>query len=132
MRENLSKYYYPRTRLRKETHMFLSVTSMPLFPMMCGMLLDIQSALALTQSCVNCAAHKQYLFYYADVHFPVRGPSREGTDVWEAYLRSDLPTATSRMPKRITLASTSAYLRIGWAPSPHSSSPPPPPAMLCR
>ena len=91
MRENFSKYYYPRTRLRKEIHLFLNVTSMPLFPMLCGTLLDIQSALALTQSCVNCAAHKQYLFYDADVHTPVRGQSREGTDAWEAYLRYDRP-----------------------------------------
>ena len=71
--------------------MFLSVASLPLLPMLCGTLLDIKSALALTQSCVNCAAHKQYLFYYADVHIPVRGQSREGTDAWEAYLQSDHP-----------------------------------------
>ena len=31
MQEHLSKYYYPRTRLRKEIHMLLSVTSMIFF-----------------------------------------------------------------------------------------------------
>ena len=35
MREQFSKYYYPRTNLRKEIHMFLQVTSLPLFPLMC-------------------------------------------------------------------------------------------------
>ena len=49
VRDNFSKYYYPRTNFQREHHMSRSVTSLPLFPMMCGTFLDIQSALSLTQ-----------------------------------------------------------------------------------
>ena len=84
-----SKYYYPRTQLRMDIDMYLRTTSMPLFPMICGTFLDIKSALELIQSCVSCASHKHYLFFYADVHIPVSGENMEGQDAWQAYLRSD-------------------------------------------
>ena len=68
--------------------MYLRNTSMPLFPMVCGTFLDIKSALELIQSCVSCASHKHYLFFYADVHIPVSGENMEGRDAWQAYLQS--------------------------------------------
>ena len=71
--------------------MYLRTTSLPLFPMVCGSFLDIKSALELIQSCVSCASHKHYLFYYADVHIPVVGESMEGRDAWQAYLQSGHP-----------------------------------------
>jgi hypothetical protein len=99
MREHFSKYYSPRTNFRREIHMFLSVTSLPLFPMMCGTFLDIQSALSLTQSCRNCQSTSNTCFTTQACTHPYTDLRRKQTT-----------------PGRITFAqATRSHKELPWA-----------------